>query len=330
MKRIALICMALIALSACEKFSIGDTTDSSEWLSAVPDGTMVCNVSLPGAHDAATATLDKAIIRKFAKTQVLSIADQLMYGVRAFDLRPAVVDGELEICHSEYDTNTSFTECVNAMVEHLDRYPSEFIIVVIRHEEEADGNSDKWAGMMSDFIGSLPENRIMKTFDPEMTVSQMRGRILFLSRNEYRDEPYGAYIKGWTSGTDLEKQKSATIGEGSLWIQDYYDPDGADDKLDAIEAMLRAFSANEKRGVWCINHTSAYVPGIFSAPDYGANAENVNAKTAEWIDSMSGSTGIIVMDFAGADGYKNYKVAGDILLKAVINHNTLLTKVSFR
>lgn len=329
MKRIAFFCIALISLSACEKYLIGDTPAPSGWLSAIPDDMMVCNISIPGSHDAATATFDMAIVRKFARTQVLTIADQLRHGVRAFDLRPAVVGGRLEICHGVFDTGVTFAETVNTMVRYLNMHPSEFIIVVVRHEEEADGNSDKWGRMMSDFIGGIPENRIMKTFDPEMTAAQLRGRILFLSRDEYGDEQYGAYIKGWTSGTDLEKQKSATVGEGSLWVQDYYDPDGAEDKLDAIGKMLSAFSSNEERGIWCINHTSGYVPGVLNAPDYAANAENVNGKTAEWIEALSGSAGIIMMDFAGSDWYNNYSVSGDTLLTAVISHNVLTTEVTF-
>lgn len=328
--RCTLLCFAALAALSCEKVSYGERTDSSSWLSAVPDDIPVSSLSIPGTHDAATATLNTAVIRQFAKTQVLSIPDQLAYGVRAFDMRPAVVGGKLEICHSKFDTKTSFASAVGAIVEHLDAYPSEFAIVVIRHEEEADDNSPEWGRLMHECISGLPSERVMTDFDPQMTVAQMRGRILFLSRQEYDGGPLGAYITGWYSGQDPQRQKAAGIGDGRLWIQDYYDPDGKDDKLQAIKGLMDAYAAGHDSGTWCINHTSGYLPGIFSAPDYGANAENVNAQTADWLGGLKGSAGIVMMDFAGASRYRRYSVGGDRLLGAVINHNPLKTKVSLR
>lgn len=327
---ILLAALAAGMLASCQKIELGEkSVTTASWQSALPGDMPVSEVSLPGAHDAATSSIKIPIVEGFAKTQVISIAKQWEYGVRVFDLRPAVVDEDLLICHSAIRTKTSFASAVSSIVMALDKNPTEFAIVVIRHEEEADGNCEDWGQMMADYIGSLPARRVVRDFDPYMTVDQIRGRILFLLREDIADPGIGARLYDWTSSDDLERQKSARIGDGILWVQDYYDPEDADDKMAAITAMMDSFAANKRQGIWCINHASGYNHAIFGAPDYGSNAENVNAATAEYVQGVNGSVGFVLMDFAGAKRYKRFDVGGDLLIKAVIEHNPLVTKVSF-
>ncbi len=327
--RIYAIIAAAILLS-CQKTVLDDRpVTASSWQGALPDDMPVRVVSLPGAHDAATSSITTPLVQSFAKTQVMPVGQLWEYGVRVFDLRPAVVDGGLLICHSSIRTKTTFADAVGSIVKSIDANPTEFAIIIIRHEEEADGDSDKWGGKMAGYINSLPGNRIVKDFDPDMTVGQIRGRILFLFREDIADPAIGARIRDWTSSDDIAKQKSAQIGDGTLWVQDYYDPEGADDKMACIKALMDEFAKNTKPGIWCINHTSGYNPAIFGAPDYGSNAENVNTAIAGYIDHLDGSAGMVLMDFAGAKRYKSYDVGGDVLLQAVINHNPLRTKVAF-
>lgn len=331
MRKLIFAAMAAVSvLASCQKYELGEhSVTTSAWQSALPGDMPVSQVSLPGAHDSATASIKIPIVQGFAKTQVLSIAKQWNYGVRVFDLRPAVVDGDLLICHSTIKTKTSFADAVGSIVKALDRNPSEFAIVVIRHEEEADGDSDEWGGKMADYIGSLPPQRVVRDFNPYMTVDQIRGRILFLFREDIEDPNIGARIYDWTSSDDIERQKSAKIGDGVLWVQDYYDPEDADDKMEAIMGLMGTFAEHTRPGIWCINHASGYNHAIFGAPNYGSNAENVNAATADYIQTLKGDIGIVLMDFAGAKRYKSFDVGGDVLLQTVIEHNPLTTRVTF-
>lgn len=330
MKRLILAVLTVSVLASCQKFELGEkSVTTAYWQSALPGSMPVCMVSLPGAHDAGTSSIGIPIVQGFAKTQVISVAEQWNYGVRVFDLRPAVIDGRLLICHGSFKTKTSFADAVGSIVKALDNNPSEFAIVVVRHEDEADGNNEKWGDKMAEYINGLPSSRVVRDFDLNMTVDQMRGRILFLLREDISAPEIGARLYDWSSSEDIERQKAARINDGTLWIQDHYDPQGADDKLAAIKNLMHDFSENTEPDIWCINHTSGYNAAIFGAPNYGSNAENVNAETARYISTLSGSAGFVMMDFAGARRYKSYNVGGDVLIKAVIEHNPLTTKVSF-
>ncbi len=320
----------IVLMHACEKISAGEeVVDSSSWLASIPDNTLVCSLSIPGAHDAATYSMNQVLISDFAKTQAMSIANLFDGGVRAFDLRPALVNNQLKIFHGSFDTGTSFPDAVESILDRIAQNPSEFAIIIIRHEEEGDSNNANWGRRIYEYLSSLPDSSVLREFDARITVAQLRGRILFLSRSEYQNGPIGAYIKGWYSGMDIEKQKLATIGNGRLWVQDAYNPDSKEEKLSAIRNLLLEFSENVEPDIWSINHVSGYMPGPFNAPNYGENAQNVNGQTADWIDMSSGRIGIIMMDFAGVSEYKSYSVDGDKLLKAVINKNPLTAKINF-
>ena len=83
--------------SAEKKYNVVDykpkRVDNSRWMKQLKDSRLVCDLSLPGSHDACTAEgwindiigIGAEII---AKCQDLTIREQLKIGVRVFDLRP--------------------------------------------------------------------------------------------------------------------------------------------------------------------------------------------------------------------------------------------------
>ena len=287
------------------------------WMERLADDTPVTRLSIPGAHDAASATI--TAFKRWTRTQELDIAGLWNCGVRAFDLRPAWVDGSLGIYHDKYSAHVSLPTVMDALLLALDRHPGEGAIVIIRHEQEADGNDPEWASQMGAYLSGKRER--LADWHPGMTLGELRGKILVLSRDDYAGGPIGGYIRGWTSGTDAKQQRSASIldsrGEHSpCWVQDYYDPAGAEDKWEEIRDMLDA-SAETKESL-VINHTSGYLGKL---PNYRDNARNVNARTAEYLQNLDGPAGIIMMDFAGIDRSSGTDVGGKTLVEAVIAHN---------
>lgn len=287
------------------------------WMERLADDTPVTRLSIPGAHDAASATI--TAYKRWTRTQELDIAGLWNCGVRAFDLRPAWVDGSLGIYHDKYSAHVGFPTVMDALLLALEHHPGEGAIVIIRHEQEADGNDPEWASQMGDYL--IGKRERLADWHPGMTLRELRGKILVLSRDDYAGGPIGGYIRGWTSGTDAERQRSASIldsrGEHSpCWVQDYYDPEGAEDKWEEIRDMLDAGAeANEPL---VINHTSGYLGKL---PNYRDNARNVNARTAEYLQNLDGPAGIIMMDFAGIDRTSGTDVGGKTLVEAVIAHN---------
>lgn len=327
MRHIIFIVLASLALASCtikldlQKDIVDDSPgeDASYWMTSIPDDTPVARLSIPGAHDAASVTI--ASWPAWTRTQDLDIAGLWKCGVRAFDLRPAWVDGTMGIFHDKYSASVTLPEILDALGSALDRHPGEAAIIIIRHEGEADGGTEQWAHAMGSILPHYRQR--LAPWTSGSTLGDIRGKILLLSRDRYSGGPFGGYLEGWSSSDDIHSQKNGSVrGEDGqtypLWVQDYYHPNGAADKWEQVEGMLAAAASAAEPWPLVVNHTSGYLGTL---PDYRSNARNVNERAAVRIRSLAKPTGIVMMDFAGVDKSKGKDVGGATLVRAVIENN---------
>ena len=324
----------------------------ADWIARIDDGRRVCRLSIPGTHDAATGeafvAADTLLGNRIARTQELTLGQQWAAGIRAFDLRPDVMTDSLgrqslHIYHGEFATRVSFADVMQLLRDSLAAHPSEFAVIVMRHESSPRRESSHWQEMM-DYQLALNSD-LLVDFRPDITVGQLRGRILLLSRDTYNQLPRGGYISGWRHDADIDWHRPATIRgcarEGHLVVQDFYDMSGEGGmaaKLSAIERLFRltrdkaALAADPD--TWFINHTSGY---LYTTSEYGpepvsttegyrANAAETNRRLISLINSRESrlkptTTGIVMMDFGGADRSGGRDVMGATLVGAIIESN---------
>jgi len=317
----------LPAVALCLALTSCHTSRRAAWMASLPDAMLGCNMSLPGAHDACTAGVDKTY--RIFKTQTLDIQGMWDAGVRSFDLRPAATGNCMTIYHDRANTHTTFERTMETLARNLRKHPSEFAVVIFRHESEGD-TSDNWASLMGKCLHGLPEGLCID-FREDLTLGELRGHILVLGRKEYEGGIVGGLVdwSDWTPGDNTHPAwiRNAKGQRGILRLQDHYAPKGKEDKQQAITTLLEAAAM---RPEWTVNHTSAFPP---LGKSYGENAQGVNATTADLIRQMKGKTGILVTDFAGTDEYqgpiyagdaeaiRDWKVNGKQLVEAVIQQN---------
>ena len=107
-----------------------DSLNGKNWMAGIPDSRYIYEINLPGTHDSATAYCKNATdntvklfglsafhVEKFAKTQSLTLPEQLDAGVRYLDLRFSPKQGELLLCHGNNDKIAA----VNTVVRFLRR-----------------------------------------------------------------------------------------------------------------------------------------------------------------------------------------------------------------
>jgi hypothetical protein len=319
MKKTFLIAIVLAIASCSGKLDLDEAGSAAEWMTPLADNMPLAVLSIPGAHDAATFRI--TTLTSWTQTQELDIAALWNCGVRAFDLRPAYVHGEMGIYHDKYSANIGFMEVMNMLLAALDRHPGETAIVIMRHEEEADGNSPDWPAEMGALLAGIRPR--LAAYRHGITLGELRGKILVLSRNEYDGGPMGGYIYGWTSDGRLSAQKGVILREekgfcATMWVQDYYHPEGPDDKWAQVKTMLIATARSGKPYPLVINHCSGYVGTL---PDYRTNAMAINAQAASYIRSTGMCTGIVMMDFAGVERSRGKNVGGATLVRALVENN---------
>lgn len=323
-------------LQLCNLFVAAQGIDPACWLSSLDDDIPVSSLSVPGAHDAATGE-GLCFVAGFGKTQALGLSAQWDCGVRAFDLRPALSNGELHIYHGPIKTEVSFDEALELLSDKLNQYPGDFAIVLLRNEG---GEHGEW----SSAVGKAVEKLGNKTagFAPAMTVGDLRGKILFLSRDRYSGSDSGAYITGWshsdkgTTGANIISCKDGS--SASLNVQDYYDVSGSggEEKKSAAVLSCLDISASAAEGVWTMNFLSGYsttwlgcTPFATSA-GYKRNAEHINSLVIDTLSVRKEDmpTGILFMDYAGVDEatggiwhWNRFMVMGHSLVKCIIENN---------
>ncbi len=331
--------------AADTKYDVADYkpkgVDNSQWMKQLRDDRLVCDLSLPGSHDACTAEgwKNKMIAFAFeiaAKCQDLTIKEQLKTGVRVFDLRPERdLDGlkwVLRCSHGIAGTKMYVSEFFQELKQFLAANPTEFCIVTI--DLSATKDKKAWGKEFSALVGSTEFNSLFADFKARLTVGEMRGRVLLLSKFEYATEPVGGYCYGWVYDQELDKQQQGyiTAADGSrtpLWVQDYWKNITRKGKDQALVNMLEASVNRDMTAdapAWVINYPSAYIDGPFS-DNYRKNAVSANKLAIDWLETHTGSVGIIYMDFAGMDQsvdycqVKLYETQGMKLVDCVIKQN---------
>ncbi len=316
--------------------------DNSQWMKSLADDRLVASLSLPGCHDACTgegwkSSFLEILYELTAKCQDLTIAEQLKAGVRVFDLRPERVYESksyvLRCSHGIAPTKMLVADFFRTLQEFMTANPTEFCILTVNitaSDEEA------WASEFSELIRSSEFSGLFADFKPRLTVGEMRGHILMLSRYEYDEKPLGGYCYGWGDALEFEKQSQGYIlgsdaVQTPLWVQDYWGKQTRDGKDEAILKMLEEAAARDMtadRPAWVINYTAAYF-GTTLSDSYRENATMANVVAADWLESHDGPVGIIYMDYAGMDksvGFSGdilYETAGMRLINQIIQQNAV-------
>lgn len=332
----------------------------NNWITPLDGDIYVSQMSIPGAHDAATGEEMGSIIGDvFAATQEQKLQSMWDLGIRCFDLRPAIwshaneeggflgigasYTPELYLYHAVCRVDLSWASALNTLKGNLASNPGEFTIVLFRHESENDlagidvsgitnkNNSDTdFNNYITSWVNSNKD--LIVDWKPDLTIEECRGKIILISRFN-GSWSYGCYT-GWShtaEGTTTTLRNADNSKSATMYVQDYYNPSSHDTKWTSIKTYLdisKTFHTDaNKINHWMINHASGYV-GTSSSSTYRENAAAQNPKLISYItdDSWEGSTGIMLFDYAGAslsNGFLsgNTEVYGDIALQAIIDNN---------
>lgn len=129
-----LISVGLLTALLTGTLSIGayaageDSLNSRNWMSGIPDGRYIYEINLPGTHDSTTAycknTTDNQVqllgrpvfhSGEYARTQSLTLSEQLNAGVRYLDLRFAPKEGTLLLCHGNLEKVAAVNKIIQIM-----------------------------------------------------------------------------------------------------------------------------------------------------------------------------------------------------------------------
>jgi 1-phosphatidylinositol phosphodiesterase len=275
-------------------------TRRDNWMASLSDTMQVCRVSIPGTHDSGTAGV-RFPMKHYARTQTMNLSEQWDAGIRFFDMRPRLEGGKLMIYHGPANCHLTFEEALLVLKEKIELNPTEFCIVMTNSA----GGGQTAVDMTMELINTVIPARMLAVFKSDMTVADIRGRILFIHRNAPSRgvDASGVVVRGWPGNGTSRKVRmvSSDTKSAELWAQDYFTSGNNDkdaylsSKWDNVYRLLQAFS-NADDGVWCINHASGYT-GTGVRTNIKRCSDTINRQLLDYLSTHSGPIGIIPMDF---------------------------------
>ncbi len=318
-------CILLTSLFLCFILPV-QSIDYLNWMQTLDDNLFLCRLSIPGAHDAATSSCSSNGLSGSAHTQTYTIAQQLEHGVRMFDLRPVWDGSNMMIYHGIVSTKVKFNDALTTLCNFLDAHPKEFLFVIMRHEDDIASSDDKakWPAQMKNCLNAKKQYLI--DYSPTLTVRDMRGKLLVMSRNTYDNGPIGGYVNGGGDNGTLNKTLVGPSGAYmNFTIQDMYDVAGSgqlNQKVAAMKSLLDRSMGEQEYRLY-MNHTSGYSKkssfiGISYSTYEGVQecARTCNKAMLDYMQGKTGPMGFVMMDFAGDNNYN-----GQNLIDLIINNN---------
>jgi hypothetical protein len=306
---------------------------ATDWLDMVRDEVKVCKLSIPGTHDTMTGMGFyqpglKFVFNMTAISQLSDLEEQMNSGLRFFDIRPVVSTDTiakkkiLRLTHGISELDVSFEQTIDWLQAYLKAHPSEFFIAKLQFDNGFEDQKDVYS-LLSDVLHmSKYQGLFVENWRPDITVGEMRGKILWLSRYDLRllNDLYHypiVYCDWPDEDPDIEEDLNPTAQrncamynmedstiKARLYKQDYYktttEKRMKNKQKTVIDMMHSAREANATdENIWIVNHCSAYTE--VSPRGYITNASNLHPLVVEDLQKYEGTVGITPMDMACHD-----------------------------
>ncbi|CAG5092630.1 Similar to 1-phosphatidylinositol phosphodiesterase (Bacillus cereus) [Cotesia congregata] len=148
-------------------------TNSSTHLSNLPDSRRLNTVALLGTHDSATYSVKG----RLTQTQVMTITEQLEFGVRVFDMRVRRKNNEFAMYHDFVFLNQMFEDILIEIKIFLKAHPRELVILLMQEEYEAENSTLNVCRILEKYVQK--KKRFVRHWSLSDTIEEHRGKILF-------------------------------------------------------------------------------------------------------------------------------------------------------
>ena len=260
----------------------------NNWMSGINGSEPISHFSIPGTHDSG-ARFEP--ISGTAKCQDLTIADQLTAGVRFLDIRCRHINDAFAIHHGQVYQNQNFDDVLNATIGFLNANPSETVIMSVKEEYTATGDTRSFEATFDSYVAKNPSKWYLGAGIP--TLDQARGKIVLFRRFGANSTPKGIDASNWPDNTTFSNDAA------TLRVQDNYNVSNNDTKWNQILAILNEAHYGGPNTLY-VNFASG-VASIIGIPNIPNVSNNINPRLVSYFAAnRSGRYGVTLMDFVDA------------------------------
>ena len=293
MKKISLIIVCIVMVTAvavslvgCDEEEFTSKPLSAQWMGQLDDSSLLSSISIPGSHD--SGSIRKGGIFEFSHTQNLTIEQQLLSGVRFFDIRLGFKKGKLGIYHGFLYQKVTFDDVIKVCKDFLAAHPTETILMSIKHE-----HGDSVTTAVVEKIQEEPS--LWYTANSNPTLGQVRGKIVLFNRIDGAQQ-LGIDLNGMGDNCTSDVNNGVPIH-----VQDYYNVGKKKNLYSEWEEIQACFeyAKTAPQGTFVINFTSCYYPLIkgLPLPLIPKSASYIRGYLDEYYKTATGFQGIVLIDF---------------------------------
>lgn len=256
-----------------------------DWMGNVDGKRLISTLSIPGTHESCARYGGS-----FAECQDMSLQEQLMFGVRFFDIRCRHINDCFMIHHDLIYQELSFGSGVrDVFVQFLKEHPAETILMIVKEEYDATGNTRTFCETMQSYLVGF-DNYFYLTEDMP-TLEQVRGKIVLFRRFTSTIYPMGNNIRFsdnsiFTSSTTIKAR-----------VQDCYSVSIFDreKKWNNVAQILNEAVNNNDDTLLFLNYASG--ASVLCFPS--ATASYITPKVGDYVRNsyLKKNVGVILLDF---------------------------------
>lgn len=292
---------------------------NTDWMANIDDSRYLSELTIPGTHDAGADyhTSEQGVESQFTIAQDFCLLNQLMLGVRWFDVRLNDDGGIMTVYHWDYYLHKNFTDLVNWALTFLDNHQREVVIFMIKQEHSTRGDDAFANGVMGYLNWAHPGRFWMGDYVPQL--GEVRGQVVIVRQFT------GTH--GYALGTRLMWNENTTGSYASTdlpvyaYVQDHYSlmTVPTETKINEIENCLNMANHEPcKYRCYYLNFTS----GTREA-DAGQSLKHISSEINPVINNYlwndnSHYYGTVFVNFAG--GSDDGQVSPD-LVQTLVNKN---------
>jgi 1-phosphatidylinositol phosphodiesterase len=221
-------------------------TTNTDWMSWLPSGASLSELSIPGTHDTGAYKAGGDIVL----TQSMDLPEQLKSGIRAWDIRLGKdSDGRLKVYHGISKQGQDFENEVLATASgFLDAHPTEVILMRIKHET---GPSEGFDTLVKSGLDKY--SRVYRGIVNNPALRDIRGKIVVLQQ--------------FTSSTRLGIPWSSLAVQDDYYVRTNWD---LANKWRAVKGQLDAAQS----GPWSTTYVNFLSGSIGSFPYFVASGHS--------------------------------------------------------
>jgi 1-phosphatidylinositol phosphodiesterase len=306
------------SLSTVEAAINPNDAQGNNWMGFIPDSFRISEFSIPGTHDSAARYIaDVFTPDSSAKTQNLTIKEQLNAGVRFLDIRCRHIGDSCALHHGRAYLSLNLNDVLSDVYTFLKENKTETVIMSVKEPEyEAENNTRSFEKTFKAYLDKNEakgmwyiENSI-PTLGKTGSEDSVRGKIVLLRR--FSAELSGNAALG-IDATNWSDNSTFCNTVSHLCVQDNYNqgsylagqkPDTYPEKYQKIEEQLTKASKGDS-SILYLNFTSGVVftwmPIGPDVPNIPLVSNYINPKVSSYFTNRVGHFGTLAMDFINED-----------------------------